>query len=178
MNIKEAIVGTVVTVIVGGTAYTVTQSDIVDNFAEDTGLSQEQAEEYVNSIDEEELATFDEIGSFLIKDGEDLLEIATGIDCINYEYEWESTTLSCDQGKEQLNKIGNNTISLGQAYRKLDTDSASEEDISITIDFIDVVQEDYNYEIVKSILDDEFIEEQRKTSSYNKALLEALLESE
>lgn len=177
MNIKEAIVGTVLTVVIGGTAYTVSQSDIVDNFAKNTGLTQEQAEEYVNSIEDDEFATFDQMGLFYIQDGEDLLETANGIDCTNYEYEWESSTLSCSQGKEQLSKLGNDSVSLGQAYRKLDTDSATKDDISLTINFIDIIQEGYNYQIVRAFLDDITIEESKKTDSYNKALLETILES-
>jgi hypothetical protein len=177
MNIKEAVVG-VVTLVIGGTVYSVSQSDIIDNFADDTGLTQEQAEEYVNTIEEDELFTFDELGILYIEDGENLLEIAIEIDCPNYEYEWESSTLSCDQGKEQLNKFGNDSISLGQTYRTLDTDSASEEDISVVISFLDVVKEDYDYEIIKVLLEDEMIEEEKKTLSYNKAILETVLESD
>lgn len=178
MNIKEAIVGTVITVVIGGTAYTVSQSDIVDNFAEDTGLTQEQAEEYVNSIEEDELASFDEIGVSYIQDGEDIFQLVAEIDCVNYTYEWESDSLSCDEAKEQLNKIGNDSISLGQAYRKLDTDSASEDDISIAIGFTDVINKDYDFEVVKVVFDDPTIEEMQKTGSYNKAILEAVLDSD
>jgi hypothetical protein len=44
MNIKEAVIGTIITVVIGGTAYSINQVDVVNNFAEDTGLTQQQAE--------------------------------------------------------------------------------------------------------------------------------------
>ena len=50
MAVKEAIFGTILTVVIGGAAYTVNKEDVVDNFADDTGLSQQQAEEYVDSV--------------------------------------------------------------------------------------------------------------------------------
>ncbi|MEX0919348.1 MAG: hypothetical protein WDZ64_01195 [Parcubacteria group bacterium] len=175
-NIKGVITGTVITILIGGTAYTVSQSDVIKNFADDTGLTQEQAEQYINEIPEEELANWDEIGYALIEDGQALLSIANEMDCINYEYEWESVTLSCSEGKEQLNKLARDTTLLGQAYIKLSSDSASKDDIAETISLIDQLNSDYEFDVVKITVDWETIDEIRKTNSYNKALLKATLE--
>ena len=54
--------------LIGGTIFTVSQVDIAQNFAEDTGLTQEQAEQYINEIPEE-LISFDELGDELIDEG-------------------------------------------------------------------------------------------------------------
>lgn len=177
MNIRGIITGTIITVLIGGTAYSFSQSDVIRNFADDTGLTQEQAEEYVKGVGKDELIGFDQLGIDFIDEGQEFLSGASEIDCVNYEYEWESATLSCNQGKTQIEKIGRNYISLGQAYKKLGSDSASEDDISKTIGLIDQLNSDYELQIIRSILDWSTIDENRKTNSYNKAILQAVLES-
>lgn len=178
MSVKELAVGTVVTVIIGGTAYTVNQADVIDNFAEDTGLTQEQAEQYVGEVDEDELVSFEKVGSKLIKDGQDIVAEAEQIDCSNYEYEWESAILPCEKGKRQIHEIGSREISLGRAYKKLDTDSASRADISSTISLIDELNSSYDLEITGVILDQSVLDEIKKTNSYNKAYLKAALDDD
>jgi hypothetical protein len=84
MAVKEAIFGTILTVVIGGAAYTVNKEDVVDNFADDTGLSQQQAEEYVDSVGEEDLVPYSELGAGYVKDGNDVLSSADEIDCANY----------------------------------------------------------------------------------------------
>lgn len=176
MSVKELAVGAVATVIIGGTAYTVNQADVVDNFAEDTGLTQEEAEQYVGQVDEDELVSFEEVGSELLNDGQEMVATADQIDCANYEYEWESATLSCEEGKTQIHEIGSREISLGRAYKKLDTDSASKDDISSTIRLIDELNSSYDFEITEIILDQSALDEIKKTNSYNKAYLKAALD--
>lgn len=178
MSIKEVAVGTVATIVIGGTAYTINQADVVNNFADDTGLTQQQAEQYVNEVDESDLVSYSELGSDYIDEGQEVRNIAAQTDCLNYEYEWESATLSCKKGKTQLNKIGKDSILLGRAYKKLDSDSASKNDISRTIKLIDDLNAGYELDIVSRILDSATIDEVKKTNSYNKAVLEATLESD
>ena len=175
---KDIIIKTVVTILIGGVAYTISQSDIVQNFAEDTGLTQEQAEQYINEIPEETLVSWDEIGSEQINIGQEILDAAYEIDCVDYKYEWELATLSCFEGKTQLNKLAEDSILLGQAYVKLGSDSASEDDITETIRLIDQLNSDYQFEIVSATLDWSIIDEVKKTNSYNKAVLKAALESD
>lgn len=178
MNIiKNIVTGTIVTIIVGGTAYTVSQGDIIKNFAKETGLTQEQAEQYIKEIPEEELVPWSEIGSQAIKEGQEILEMANEIDCVNYEYEWESSTMSCSNVKAQINKFGKAEVLLGQSYAKLDLDSASMNDIRETIRLIDEMNSYLQLEVISFALDQSTIDEIRKTNSYNKALLKTVLES-
>lgn len=175
---KRAVIGTILTLIIGGTAYTVSQTDVINNFADDTGLTQEQAEQYINAIPEEDLASWDQIGSDLVTEGQGLFNLVNEIDCVNYEYEWESATLSCLEGKTQVNKVARDTSALGQAYIKLGSDSATKDDMSATIKLIDQLNSDYQLEIIGSVLSFSTIDDVKKTNSYNKALLKAALESE
>jgi hypothetical protein len=178
MSIKEVVFGTLVTVVVGGTVYTVSQENIVDNFVEYTGLTQEQAEEYIDSIEEGDLVSFDEIGLSYVGNGEEILESLSEVDCENFVYEFESDLLSCDLAKEQLEKLGNDLISLGEAYRKLDMDSATKEDISIAVQLTDVYFENYKSPVIELVYDEATITELKNGVLYNKALLQALLDSE
>jgi hypothetical protein len=178
MSIKEIIVGTVVTLVIGGTAYTVNQSDVINNFASDTGLSQQQAEEYVKGVSEDDLVPYDELGTSYITEGEEILTGVSQIDCVNYEYEWESPTLTCDQGKAQLSKLANDEISLGRSYIKLAAEDASRTDISTTVGLIGDVNTDLDLEVVTKVLDSATVDEAKKTNSYNKATLSAALTSQ
>lgn len=173
---KNIIKGVVV-LIIGGTVYSVSQGDIVKNFAEDTGLSHEEAAQYVESITEDDLVPYDQLGSEFILEGQKVLSLASEIDCENYIYEWESESISCNQGKAQMKKFGNDAIALGKAYKKLDTESATAEDISSVIRLIDVFNGDFSLPMIVSILDFQDIDEMKKTNSYNKSLLKAALDS-
>lgn len=177
MGLKKLITGALATIIIGGSAYTVSQTDIVNNFADDTGMTQEQAEEYVNNINENELTSFNELGDSLISDSKVALDTVNQIDCVNYEYEWQSSTLTCEGGKSQLREISENERLLGTAYIKLNTDSASKEDIEKAIEYIDKLNLSYSLEIVGKVLDDATINESKQSNSYNKAILKAALDS-
>lgn len=174
---KDLIKGGIITLVIGGSIFTFSQADVVKNFSEDTGLTKEQAEQYINELDEDELIPYDELGKSLISDGNKLLDVASEVDCLNYEYEWESSSLSCQKGKSQINKISNDSILLGESYIKLSTDSASESDIRKTISLIDEYNSNYDFEIISSILDQKTIDEDKKTNSFNKALLKSAVES-
>ena len=173
----RAIAG-IITLIIGGTVYSVSQSDIVSNFSEETGMSQKEVEQYIENIPDDELVSFDELGSGIITEGQDILSIASEIDCVNYYYEWETDTLSCEEGKSQLKKFGESEIALGEAYKVLSSESASTEDIYSVIWLIDRVNENYSLEIIIELLDYSEIDEAIKTNLYNKALLQAALDSE
>lgn len=175
-NIKNVVVGGIITMVIGGTAYTFSQEAVVNNLASDIGISQEKAEEYVNSIPEEDFATWTEIGSGHVSSSVETLAIAEDIDCENYEYEWETPLLTCSQGRAQLQKIGKSEELLGNAYIKLDSENASEADISSAIRYIDQLSADYQQPISVSF-DIEIINEVKMTNSYNKSVLNAALES-
>jgi len=175
MGVKEIAAGTIITVVIGGAAYTVNQADVVDNFASDTGLTQQQAEQYVKEA-EDDLISYEELSKLHIEDGEATLDVVSDINCDEFEYEWESPTLTCEQGKSQLNKIGNGDIALGKAFEKLDSSSATREDISATITLIDKSNANYDLEVADKIFDPAVVDESKKSNSYNKATLEAALE--
>lgn len=177
-NIKNVVIGGVITLLVGGTAYTISQTDVANNFANDTGLTQEQAEQYVNNIKEEDTATWDTIGSAFIVDGQGILEASKEIDCENYEYGWESASLSCLAGKLQMDKIANSSILLGKAFKKLDVDGATKDDMRETIVLIDQMNSNLALEVVTSLLSASEIDEMKKTNSYNKSLLKTIIETE
>ncbi len=173
----KKIIGAVITLVIGGTIYTFSQADVVKNFSKDTGLTQQEAEQYVSKIKDEDLVPFGEIGSDFISEGQDMVEAANDIDCVNYEYEWESYTLNCEGGKSQLKRFGNSEIVLGKAYKVLDTEEATEDDISLVIRNIDRLNNDLSLDVVTWMLDPPTIDEIKKTNSYNKALLQAALDS-
>lgn len=177
MSIKE-VVGTVIVIVIGGTAYTVSQTDVINNFAEDTGLSQQQAEEYVENLDESELLTFEELGPYYINDGQEILKTANEIDCVNYYYEWESSTLSCQEAKTHLNRVAQTEISLGQAYNRMSSETGTEKDIRTAVGLLEDLNTYWGHQIVRQILDPTIIDEAKKATSYNKALLITILESE
>jgi len=87
-KIINIIIGGIVTIIIGGVSYNVSKSDIVKNFAINTGMNQGQAEQYINTIPENELVSWKEIGQELIDDGNYIINlIDEKIDCINYKYD-------------------------------------------------------------------------------------------
>ena len=175
MGLGKTVVGVVATVIIGGTAYTISQKDVVNNFAKDSGMTQDQAQQYVNNVGS--LVPFDQIGNSMISDANDAIADASKIDCINYTYKWESAKFSCDDAKNQLNQIGNDEKKLGNSYGKLSSSSASKDDISTTIRQIDTLNSDYNLPVVILFLDQKTIIDTENTNTYNKATLEAALGS-
>ncbi len=177
MSIKEVVIGGVLTFAIGGTVYTVNKADVVNNFAKDTGVSQHEAQEYVDGVTEEELVPYTKIGDDLILQANQTVSYAKSIDCVNYEYEWQSADLSCESGKFQLLKLGNDEIKLGNAYKLLGTESANEADISNAISLINIVNVNYEMGVVKKLYDASDIAETKKANSYNKATFQAILQS-
>lgn len=175
----KKIIGGVITLIIGGTAFAVSQSDIVKNFSENTGMTQEQAQEYVNNISENDLDSFSSVGQSYIDDGNEMLSQASDIDCINYVYQWESSSLSCQTGKNQIQKMGNNEITLGNCYKALDTDlgDTARSKIGECISAIEKVISDYDLPIVTMFIDSKTITDTKNSNIYNKSVLEAALES-
>lgn len=174
---KGGIIGGIITLVIGGVVYSVNQTAVVQNFSKDTGMTQQEAKEYVENVKEDDLVAYDELGSSFISEGQDILKVANETDCNDYSYEWETNTLSCDEGKSQLAEFGNSEIALGKAFIKLSSESATTEDISSAIQLIDQVNANYNLEIISEVLDNNTINESKKTNSFNKALLQAALDS-
>lgn len=171
----KRIAGGVVTVIIGGTVYSISQADVVNNFSNNTGLNQNEAQAYVNNIKESDLKSFSELGTSYINDGNEVS--GTQIDCNNYSYAWVTPSLSCQQGKFQIQKIGRDEIALGNCYKALDSNlgDSGKTKINECISDIDLINADYNLPIVTSILDMKTVEESKKTNTYNKSVLQAAL---
>ncbi len=174
---KGGIIGGIITLVIGGAVFSLNKADVAKNFSKDTGMSQQQAEQYVENVSKDDLVPYDELGSSYISDGKDILGIASKIDCNNYKYEWETSSLSCQKGKTQLKKIGDSETELGKAYTVLASKSASTEDISLVIKYIDRLNTDLNLEIVNKILDNKTLTDMKQINSYNKALLQTALDS-
>lgn len=174
----KKIVGGTMTLIIGGTVFTISQSNITENFSANTGMNQQQAEQYIKDIPQDELVSFSEIGEELVSDGNSSLLLSDDIDCINYTYPWVNSSLSCVDGKKQLQKIGNDEVTLGNCLQTLDTNlkKFAEVKISECILDIDTVNKNYNLPIITAIFDSDTITSFTHTLAYNKSVLQAALE--
>ena len=169
----KQIIGSVITLAIGGTAYTVSQHDVVTNLTSNSGMTQQQAQQYVNNLKPSDLASFSKIGAGYVTDGNAIQ--SANVDCTNYTYKWESSSLSCDNGKMQLQALATDEIALGNCYQALDTNlgSSSKAKINECITDIDAVGNDYNQPIVAVALDQSAISDYKNTNAYNKSVLQA-----
>jgi len=175
----KQIVGGVITLAIGGTVYTVSQQDVTNNFSKNTGLTQQQAQQYINNIPQSDITSFTKAGQELINDGNSIQNIQSQIDCDNYTYNWETLTLTCADGKSQLQSISNDEIILGNCYQALDTnlgDSAISK-INECISDIDTDNAAYNLPIAAALLDSKTLTDLTNTNNYNKSVLQAALQS-
>jgi hypothetical protein len=172
--VKEVVVGGIIVLVLGGSTFAISQTDLVNNFANETGMSQQEAKEYVEES-QDDLASFTEIGNLTVQDGKSLLSSASEIDCATYEYEWESPSLSCNAGKSQLSTIGNNEIELGECYVALDTDlnEGVTSKINECMNDIDASTAGYKLPMASIILDSAAIQEVVNANAYNKSVLKA-----
>lgn len=178
-DIKGLIVGGIVVLVIGGTGFAINQADVVQNFAEETGMSEQQAQRYVEDT-QGNLESFSVVGQEFIDDGNYLLGEASSIDCINYVYEWEGPGLSCSAGKGQLQAIANSELKLGSCFKALDEDlgNTARSKISECITHIDTLNATYDLPIAVKLLDSDAVTEIRNTNIYNKSVLRAALEAE
>ena len=174
----KKIIGGVIAVAIGGTTFAISQSNIVNKLSENTGLTQQEAQQYVDSIPESNLQSFATIGQDLVSDGKSILNTVSSIDCVQNTYQWETPSLDCADGKEQLQNIGNDEIELGNCYQTLDTNLGDtvKSKISECIKDIDRVDSDYALPIT-DVLDSETKSDYKNTNAYNKSVLQTALES-
>lgn len=175
----KQIIGGVIVLVIGGSTYAVSQTDVVSNFSKNSGMSQQQAQQYVNNIQKSDLVSFGDIGKQLISDGNSILTETNGIDCANYTYKWETASLSCYSGQTQLQKVGNDELTLGSCFEALDTNlgSSGRSKISECISDIDITISDYDLPIVPAILDSGTITDSKNRDIYDKSVLEAALKA-
>lgn len=175
----KQIVGGIIVVVIGGTTYAVSQTDVANNLSKDTGMTQSQAREYVNNIPKSDLESFSKVGGGLVNDGNAVNEIAAKIDCANYKYDWESDSLSCAAGRSQMQTIGKDEIVLGKCYESLGTDlgSTAGSAISTCVDDSTTVEADYKFPIMSVVGDKSNVTNLRDAVAYNKSVLEAATQS-
>lgn len=174
----KQLIGGVITLAIGGTTYMVSQSNVVSNLSKNSGMSQQQAQQYVNNIPQSDMASFTKVGQGFVSDGNSLLGDAAGLDCANYTYQWESASLSCSEGVSQVQTLGNDEVTLGNCYQDLDNNlgSAGNSKISECITDIDTVDSDLDLPIASAVLDSSTITDNKNTDAYNKSILQAALQ--
>lgn len=175
---KKSIIGGIITIIIGGTGYTISQSDVVNNFASNTGMTQQEAQKYVDNT-QNDLESFTKIGQDAVTDGNSVMSTASEIDCVNYVYPWESSSLTCNDGLADLQTLGEAEVKLGNCYIALDDDLGSGANAKIRecITDIDALNTAYGLPITAQILSAGDITEYKNTSIYNKSVLQAALQS-
>jgi hypothetical protein len=175
----KKIVGGVIALAIGGTTYAVSNSAIVSNFSTNSGMSQQQAQQYIKNIPQSDLETFSKLGQGLVSDGNSILSESSSIDCTNYTYQWETSSLTCSDGDSQLQTVGNDEVTLGNCYQTLDTNLGDGADAKINecIADIDTVDSAYSLPIVTTLLDSGTITDNKNTDAYNKSVLQAALQS-
>ena len=175
---KETVTGALIVLILGGSSFAVSQTDVLNNFANETGMSQTEAEKYAEDT-KDQAATFTEIGNDTVKAGNDILTEAAAIDCETYMYEWEGSGLSCNDGKTQLTTLGNSEVTVGNCFLKLDEDLGAQANskISECIGNLDASTAGYKLPMSAKVYDATEIEEIVKNNAFNKSVLKTALES-
>lgn len=176
----KQIIGGVLTVAIGGTVYHVSQADVAKNLSQNTGMTQQQAQQYVNNIKQSDLESFSKVGQGFIDDANTVQSTLSQLDCENYTYTWETPTLSCSDAKNQLQTIANDESTLGSCYQSLDTDlgSSANSQINECISDIDTVNADDQLPVATAVLDSKTLTDTTNTNNYNKSVLQAALQSQ
>ena len=173
---KRAIVGVVITAVIGGTTYTISQSDEVKNFSKNSGLSQENAQKYVET-NKNSLASFEKVGGDLVAESANVSGKALAIDCVNYRYTWETASLGCDEGKSEIQDFASTELNLGQCYLDLGTDlgSIANQRIKECIRGIERYDAGLELPIVRKFLSAQELLDAHRTNQYNKAVLQSAI---
>lgn len=174
-KVASRVIKGIITVVIGGGVYGISQTNLVNHFASDANMTQNEAQNYINNIQKSDLESFSKVGDQMLDDGNEYLNSANSIDCNNYTYKWQSDSLSCLEGKNELTTVGDDEITLGNSYKKLDSKSATNYDISTTIAEIDAVDSSYSSGVFTQMGVD--MSKYIKMNKYNKAVLESALDS-
>lgn len=176
-NAKKLIAAVLALLIVGGFAYTASQTDFFYSEPSTEGQSSpDQSEQNIEVQNPQHLGIYSELGSSYTKDAEEILAIADDTDCEKYSYEWESSTLTCEQGVSQLKNFGEIEVAIGKTLQMIAEEKATRTDISSAIAKIDELNQSYSDEIISYFLDEKVITENRRSNTNNKTALQALLD--
>ena len=175
----KRVIGGVIAMVIGGSAFAIGKSGVVSEFSRNTGLSQQQAQQYVNNIPKSDLVSFSKAGQSFIGDGNSILNQASNIDCLHYTYQWVTSTLSCQDGESQLQSAGNDEVTLGHCYVSLGTNlgNSAKSRMRECISDIDKVDLDYGLPVVTSILNNNESTTAKEANAYNKSVLQTALNS-
>ena len=175
---KNLIISGISILIIGGSSFAISQADVADNFANETGMTQQEAHTYVTDS-QDELASFDSIGNELVAGGTKSVNSASEIDCSKYHYQWESESLGCYSGAAQLRTIGNSEIQLGNCYIKLSANLSGDAKSIMTecMADIDSLNASYDLPIVSVMFDTTGMTEIKNSNLYNKSVLKTALNS-
>jgi hypothetical protein len=181
-NAKNLVIGGIITLIIGGLTYSFSRQDLIDNFTADTGLSQQQAEEFISSKLDEEGSSWEELGHEFSLASQSLQKIHNSIDCENLSSEEfliikEGVSLSCDEALEQIAQIANSAESVSVAYLKLSEDNVSRDDVRETVFYLDQFITDLDSPVLVPFISSSTIEDYKLSSSLNKSLLKTALEN-
>lgn len=171
---KRVIAGVVLTAIIGGSTYSINQSDVVNHLAENSGLTQQQAQKYVNGL-KDHLVTFHDVGEQLVSDGMGISGKALAIDCVNYTYPWASPSLSCEEGKREIDELGSAEMEVGSCYSALsrDLNNLVRQKIGECIRAIDRLELSIDTPMISKLLGETKIASAHKMNQYNKAILQS-----
>lgn len=176
----KQIVGGVLTLAIGGTIYQISQADVAKNLSQNTGMTQQQAQQYVSNIKQSDLESFANAGQEFIDDANTVQGTISQIDCENYTYSWETPLLSCSDAKSQLQTLANDENNLGNCYKALDANlqNYATSKINECISDIDTVNSDDRLPVATTLLDSKTLTDASNRNNYNKSVLQAALQSQ
>ena len=174
---KRAIAGVVVTAIIGGTTYTMSMSDVIANFSRNAGLSQENAQKYVEGT-KNSLGSFEKVGRGYVAESANLSGKALALDCATYRYTWESPSLNCVEGKSELQDFASTVLNLGQCYQDLGKDlgNGANQRVRECISDIDLYDASLDSPIVRKLLNPQGLLDAHRRNQYNKAVLQSAMQ--
>lgn len=176
---KKIVSGIVSVLVIGGVGYAISQSKLVDNFSKETGMSQQEAEEYVKNVKEEDLLGAKELGESYIRHSQETQKTNDEIDCATSTIDFaEDFGTDCVTVKAELTKLRRAEEKIGQAYIKLADDKADRTDTQNVINALDEYVAIIKKPIFSNIFTEESIDDLIKTTAYNKSLLVTALQED
>ena len=172
---KDILIGGLAVLVIGGAGFVFVQPDVTYTFAEETGMAEVEAHEYVKGA-QVGLKPSSAIGSTLIENGKAIIRTASRIDCVNYVYVWEKQVGGCAEGKHQLETIGTSAMTLGYCYQALGADlgESAKYKMSECIADADRLDASYDLPIANELLGTS-VQDAKNANLYNKSALRTAL---
>lgn len=158
--------------------YTVSLANTGNPSSSDSSDTKQITEAFLAELSAADRETYADLGAGYIEDGETVLGIAEGMDCKKYAYEWESSTLTCQQGVAQLAKFGETEVSIGKVFQKIASQETNRTELLAAVDLIDRQIASYDDEIIRHLLEAAEIQDNIRANTANKETLESLLNTD